>query len=247
MKILFILLILLVLCYYYSNITYSNITYSNIQFLNKYELYKLLETNTEYYDTFNKYDYSVRSIDSIANYINIIKNSVSDFTDSEKNILMRAINMANIRLRKINLPYFDGNVAADIVWKMGITKDTNYENGYPHTIKDTILLSRNYNVNMNSLVDILVHEKVHIYQKKYYDKYLLYLKEKKFNIIRKKLDSDNIRANPDTYYDNNIYKKNNQIYMMQYNINPNSISDVMPSDQYYEHPLETMAIEISKL
>lgn len=242
MKILFILLILLVLYYCYNNIKKND---SNIQFLNKYELYKLLEKNTEYYDTFNNNDNKVRSINNTSNYIDIIRNSVSDFTSIEKEILTRAINMACIKLRKINLPYFDGNVAADIVWKLGITKNNKYEGGYPHTIKDTILLSRTDNVNINILVDTLVHEKVHIYQKKYYEKYLIYLKENNFNIIRKKLDSDNIRANPDTYYDYNIYKKNNQMYMMQYNSNPNSISDTTPSNQYYEHPLETMAIEIT--
>lgn len=242
MKILFILLILLVLYYCYNNIKKND---SNIQFLNNYELYNLLEKNNEYYDTFNNYDFKVRSIVNIPNYIDIISNSVSDFTNVEKDILTRAINMANIRLRKINLPYFDGKVAADIVWKLGITKNNNYENGYPHTIHDTIILSRTNNININSLVNTLVHEKVHIYQKKYYEQYLLYLKENNFNIIRKKLDSDNIRANPDTYYDNYIYSKNNQIYIMQYNINPTSIGDTIQRNQYYEHPLETMAIEIT--
>jgi hypothetical protein len=101
----------------------------------------------------------------------------------------------------------------------------------------------------NQLIKLLIHEKIHIYQKMYPNDVQLYIKLNGFIPIRKREMNDNIRANPDL--DNWIYKdKDSNIYKAQYNKEPKTISDVIyyPTDsQLYEHPYETMAITIENL
>jgi hypothetical protein len=217
---------------------------SNIIFLSAIETYDLLKSNTKYYDTFYENDFKVRNVKNINEYIKKIENSVTDFTEKEMLLLANAAIKADDIIKTINYNYFDGNKAAKIIWKFGLTRGRDYEEGLPHTIKDTIMLNRNDNININILVRILIHEKVHIYQKMYPDDYKLYLKEKKFEVIKKRESSDNIRANPDI--DMYIYKKNGKIYSTTYKNNPTSITDTNQNNQYYEHPCETMAIELSE-
>jgi hypothetical protein len=244
MKILFILIFFLVIYLFLS----YNITSPVIIFLDKNELYNILYNHNMYYNTFTSTDMKVRNIISIDNYKERIRDSVSDFNNNEKNMISNAVITANIKLKKINLPWFNGIVAANLPWKFGIVSDDKYEEGFPHTVIDTIILSRKYirfTNPMMLLVSTLIHEKVHIYQKKYPEEYRKYLKDNNFIAVQN--NNDNIRANPDTFYDPTIYIKNNKIYKMEYKTSPNSIGDTIQRNQYYEHPLETMAIEISNI
>ena len=241
MKILFIFIIIIILI-----ISINFKSDCNIKFLNKTELYDLLYNNDMYYNTFTSYDMKVRNIISIYDYKEIIRDSVSEFTNEEQNIISNAITIANNRLTKINLPWFDGIKAANLPWILGIVNNNKYEEGLPHTVNDTIILGRKYNdINIMMLVSTLIHEKVHIYQKKYNKDYMKYIKDNNFIVIEN--NNNNIRANPDTYYDPYIYMKNNIMYKMEYKASPKSIGDTIQMNQYYEHPLETMAIEISKI
>jgi hypothetical protein len=94
-----------------------------------------------------------------------------------------------------------------------------------------------------NLFSTLVHEKVHLYQKKYPKHVELYLSEKGFERVRKREEKDRIRTNPDI--DEWIYKKGNRVYKYVYrSAYPTSIEDV---DGKYEHPHEDMAEEIEKV
>lgn len=231
---------------YFSNLQ-SNIQsnlQSNIIFLSSKSTFDLLKSNTKYYDTFYKNDFKVRNINNINEYLIKIENSVTDFTEKEMLLLTDAANKADDIIKNINRNYFDGNKAAKMTWKFGLTRNKDYEDGLPHTVKDTIMLCNCNDINTNMLIKVLIHEKVHIYQKMYPDDYKLYLKNKKFEIVKRRDASDNIRANPDI--DMYVYKKDNKIYRATYKNNPNSITDTNENNQYYEHPCETMAIELSK-
>jgi hypothetical protein len=225
--------------------------FDSIYFLNKEQLFDLLKNdNDNYYKTFSKNDYKTRNINNINEYINLIKESTTDFTHVEKDKLIRCVEKVNIYFDNIEYKWFNGQKANAILWKFGCVKGTLYENGLPHTRIDTIILSKEHlNTYDNKLIKLLIHEKIHVYQKMYPNDVQLYIKLNGFIPIKKREMNDNIRANPDL--DNWIYKdKESNIYKAEYKKDPKTIRDVIyyPSDsQLYEHPYETMAITIENL
>jgi hypothetical protein len=224
----------------------------SIYFLDKEQLFDLLKNdNDNYYKTFNKNDYKTRNINNINEYINLIKESTTDFTDLEKDKLIRCAKKINIYFDNIKYEWFNGKKANAILWKFGCIKGKLYENGLPHTRIDTIILSKEHlnTYDDNKLIKLLIHEKIHVYQKMYPNDVQLYIKLNGFIPIKKREMNDNIRANPDL--DNWIYKdKESNIYKAEYKKDPKTIKDVIyyPTDtQLYEHPYETMAITIENL
>jgi hypothetical protein len=220
-----------------------------INFLNSNELYDILKYDEDnYYKTFYELDLKTRNINNIKEYINLIKISVCNLNEKEKNKLILCIKNADARLEKIYFDWFDGKKAKELSWNIGCVKGKYYENGLPHTRGNIIILSKE-NINEYSekkLTNTLIHEKVHIYQKKYSEDVQKYLDEHNFKIVKKKDSNDNIRANPDL--NNFIYQdNNNNIYKAIYKDNPKSIEDIIYSPintQSYEHPFENMAIFI---
>jgi len=229
---------------------FENYIDNNSIFLNKNELLYILETNIDnYYDTFTPKDLSARKVENINQYITKIEESVSEFTTDQKKILEKCIKIVFKILNKINFEYFNGEKANEIPWKIGCIKGDGYEAGLPHTRNDVIILNKNSvnNTNLNNLISVLIHEKVHVYQKMYPEDVKKYLQ--KFNFKRIEPRPENVRANPDI--DKWIYKDNLKVYKAIYNNNPSSVGDVKYSSnhdgQKSEHPFEKMAIEIEDL
>ena len=223
--------------------------YNNNIFIRSDILFNILKADEDnYYKSFFKNDLYARKINNIDNYIKLIEESIDNFNTFEKNKIKSCIYEIDKIFNKINLEWFNGKKVNKISWKIGCIKGKLYENGLPHTRNDIILISKDSvnNMSYDKLKKTLIHEKVHIYQKIYLDDLKKYLDKKKFVKFKKRTENDNIRANPDL--DNWIYKdNNNKIYKAQYNINPTSIEDIIYypiNTQLYEHPFETMAIEI---
>jgi len=220
----------------------------NIIFLNNYELLNiLLSNNDKYYDTFFENDFYVRNINNIDEYKNLIKKSVTDFNDNQKNKIKKCIYNANLYFSDLKLNWFDGNKNNKIKWIIGCIKGKLYENGLPHTRNNYIIISdeKVNDYDEEKLTKTLIHEKVHIYQKKYINDIKIYLNENNFIKIKEREKNDNIRANPDL--DNWIYKDKQNIYKAVYNDNPSSVEDIKYkpiNNQSYEHPYEKMAIYI---
>jgi hypothetical protein len=202
-----------------------------------------------YYDTFSETDLAARKIKNIDHYIRKIYNSVCEFTPNEKTILKKCIDHISNNLSKINFEYFDGSKANKIIWKIGCIKGNQYEYGLPHTRNDIIILNNDSinNDDISNIISLLIHEKVHVYQKMYPNDNEKYLK--KFNFKRIKNRPENVRANPDI--DTYIYEDNTKTYSATYNKNPSNVTDVKYSSvddgQKSEHPFEKMAIEIEDL
>lgn len=156
--------------------------------------------------------------------------------------------------------YFDANRARQLPWKLMLVTNV-YEDGLPHTRGDYIfvspaVLSQSY----LDLVETLIHEKIHIYQRRYLREktYLEAAKAEVFlteymvtNLGFKKVKRRSeavcdIRANPDV--DEWIYRdpKTNQDMMLCYRSSrPTGIGDVI-GEITREHPFEWIAYEISK-
>jgi hypothetical protein len=228
---------------------YENFTGNNIIFIDSNELTELLTNdNDNYYKTFYKNDLVSRKIQNIEEYINLIKLSTSNFTDSEKVKIEKCISKIYPIFKDLKLDWFDGSKANKIQWKIGCVKNKYYEHGLPHTRGDIIIISSE-DVNKFSdekLIKTFIHEKVHVYQKLYPTDTDIYIEHNKFIKYKLRDGKDNIRANPDL--NNWIYKDNkDNIYCALYNENPSSVEDIqyLPiNNQSYEHPYEKMAIEI---
>ena len=222
---------------------------NNITFITKEDLLSnLLDDNDNYYKTFYKNDLKARNISNINEYYEKINSSVIDADKDIKEKIILGISQANKFLNNINYDYFDGKECNKLLWKIGIVKNKLYESGLPHTRGDIIILSVEgvkYNT-LKKLINTLIHEKVHIYQKKFPEKMNKYISFFKFKKIKKRDEYDNIRANPDL--DNYIYQdSDNNTYKAQYNKNVFSVEDIVyhpKNNQMYEHPFEKMAIEI---
>ena len=251
--------IIIILIFYFANFIlykfYNNKSIEtmenndNIYFIKKDTLYNILKNDEDnYYTTFYHIDFKTRNINNIEEYIPYIEKSVYNPNEDEKNKIRKCINNSNSRLEKLHFNWFNGNNAKELPWNIGCIQGKLYENGLPHTRGNIIILSKK-DINEYSekkLTNTLIHEKVHIYQKRYKNDVEEYLNEYNFSIVKKRDESDNIRSNPDL--DNFIYKdNNNNIYKAIYKNNPKSIEDIVYSpinNQSYEHPFEKMAIFI---
>jgi len=251
--VLFIFLIIYILIIDYYNYNVKELFYSEnnkIHFLNRAESLDVLKNDYDnYFKSFYKLDYKSRHINNINEYKLLIDKSVEQFSDLEKDKIIKCAKSADNILEKISLNWFNGLKCSKINWNIICIKDKLYENGLPHTRGKYIIISKN-DVNKYSfdkLTKTLIHEKVHIYQKMYKEDSQKYLEENNFTIYKYREETDNVRANPDT--NNWIYKdKNGIIYSAKYiNNNPESIESISYkpyNSQTYEHPFEKMAIYI---
>jgi hypothetical protein len=219
-----------------------------ITFYKRYETYNILKNNREFYENFKEIDLKVRKVRDINEYILNIKNDVCNFSLYEKIRLIKCCRLANKKISKKKYEWFDGKKACNIEWKFGCV-DKYYEKGFPHTVNGFIILSKILLANYtdNQLIRTLIHEKIHLYQKKYKDDIKIYLDKNGIVFHKIREENDNIRVNPDT--DNLIYKNNNNnfYYEAKFNDNPDNLNDVFyyNNSSKYEHPYEQMAYEIS--
>jgi len=233
-------------------------------FLGRKELENILLKNDDFYATFFPADLEARHVASITDYKDKIRSVVTEFSFLEKIILVVCMFRADQKLKKIREQYFNGEKAISAIeWRIGCIEGREYEYGLPHTVGTTIIFTKEMmtDYSWGDLIDTLVHEKVHLYQKRYPEDVDRYLSEKGFVAEKKRSEADRIRANPDinqTVY-KRVYggiKQNNnnkddkddkdKEYRMQYVSRPINITDTIQKDHRKEHPFEEMAIDIER-
>lgn len=235
-------------CCSYTFENYEN----NIIFLSKNELEDILTKDSDnYYSRFYNSDLIARKSSNITEYKEKIKQNTVDFTEKEKERIKNIIIQLDNKIKNISFPWFDGNKCNNIPWKFGLIDGTDYESGLSHTRYDTIIFSRHTlsHKTDSSFAKTLLHEKVHVYQKLYPNDVETYINMNNYKKIRKRSESDMIRANIDT--DDWVYvdKNNKEHKCVYFNNKPYSLSDVYYNpcnEQKCEHPYEKMAIEISE-
>lgn len=218
---------------------------SKYSFLSKRDSYSIIRNNEAYYDTFSPLDLKARGIKKVKDYFPIIRDSIDQFTPEEKEMLIEWMQKADERFSSIYIEGFDGKKASRLKWKIICMKGHCYENGFPHTIDDTIVLYKEMMDGMSEKdwISLLMHEKVHIYQRKYKKDMKRYLRANRFDVIHN-YDSSRRRANPDI--DAHVYRKGNRIYETRYRTqHPNGIHDCV--NKRHEHPYEEMAYKIEKM
>lgn len=224
---------------------------TKIQFLNKDEVNDLLKTDEDgYFNSFTIYDLKVRDVRDKEEYLNKVLNSTRDISTNDKERLIKLTKEADEKIKQINYEWFNGIKCADIKWIFGQTKGKIYENGLPHTRVNIIMLGDDtLKQNDESLINTLIHEKVHLYQKRYPIDLEKYKEVNGFTRVRRRDVNDKIRANPDT--DEYIYRDSKGKEMMTiYNDNATGLEDTKTqpeNNQSSEHPNEAMAIKIEDL
>jgi hypothetical protein len=116
-------------------------------------------TNTDYFNKMSKQDISARNAINIPQYIESYINAYETFTNYERNAIFELVSEANNKLK----PSFT-NVYT-IPWKF-CKLNIMIENGLPHTLGDTIIISSNlFSLPYLKALKTLIHEKVHVYQR----------------------------------------------------------------------------------
>ena len=204
-------------------------------------------TDRAYLGTFTPLDLKVRKVSSLDEYIDTkIKPSVSSFSLRDKIRLTRLGFLVDWQVFKApSLSYLDVKKLSKIPWRFGLVVGDDYEDGLSHTRKDVIVLSRRTldTYSDSALAKTILHEKVHLYQKKYPKDAQNYVEARNFK--RSQHQDKRRRANPDT--DGVTYMgPSGAVYTATYREGAKSILDVdYPGgkSQLYEHPYEAMCIE----
>lgn len=128
--------------------------------------------------------------------------------------------------------------------------DTKYktENNYPHTHGDTIFFPSSYfNLPKYERIKLLVHEKIHIYQRyhpiPYHKIILIHFDLQVEQLLKTHKDYQNIRQNPD----NNtlIYSDHGQYTLPLFKKNAKTIADVQFKD-FNTHNKQTKYSKLNK-
>ena len=224
---------------------------SNITFLSDEEVRAFLRNDKDkYVQNMSKYDLYARQATTGLEYINRIsqcnKNEMLLDQNDIENLSKCAAYADKFLENYTYKSVIQGKYIAGISWKIAIVCD-EYEDGFPHTREDVIFLTRKrIKVNQEALTSLLIHEKIHIFQR--YNpqqmEFLLgstgythvaYTNNPKYNSF--------VRSNPDT--NDKVYSFKGKEFVFLYKSDkPIGINDVDNSNSI-EHPYEEMAYDIA--
>ena len=194
--------------------------------------------NSTYFDKMSKDDLKARHALTIAEYKGIYLDSIKNFSDNEKIILMdftREIDKICRRFKRfVNIPWKFAKLCCHV------------EEGFPHTIDDIIFLPFDflYTRDKEFMKKTLIHEKIHLFQRVYpLQTNILIQNYWNFAIfsLATKIKK-NSRNNPDL--NNLLYHRYNSTCFQEYSDNPTSLTHsalAKSCREKYEHPYEQMA------
>lgn len=199
---------------------------------------------SNYFEGMTKHDLFARHAVDKAEYKNKYFAGIIEFTENEKNNLKNIVKIINRITRKFS-------AFRQIKWKFAKLR-LNIENGFPHTLGDTIFLPETFFLvrTHKEQIETIVHEKVHIFQRTFpFQTNALILRYWGCRVSTRRDVYPRIRANPDL---NGLqYSRNNEICYKEYNKEPSSVADAHDSkgciNSDYEHPYEKMAYIIADI
>lgn len=225
--------------------------FSRTRFLNKKETQMFFKLDEDkYISKLTPYDINAQQSLTKDEYKFNISISADSFTPIEKNRLIIACKKADLALKKINEPGFDGHKASDLPWNIALTRGKKYENGYPHTRLDTIFLSdRALNTSDFQLAKTMLHEKVHIYERKYPKDIDVWMNSAGYKKDKRWDEYKNARSNPDINDWSYLGPDGKPMVVLYNKDKPKSIADVdypVYDDPASEHPYEALAYMLEK-
>ena len=137
---------------------------------------------------------------------------------------------------------------SEIEWKFAKTMSPYLCDGLPHTREDVIFLTDKAVAlsDLRSLARLLIHEKTHVWQRKYPEAMNAWMDKQGFRRVKNVLEDPLQRRNPDV--DDWIYENSEgQMLGVQFNsTTPFSLSDVKYQLQL-DHPFEQFASKMEKM
>lgn len=251
--------LLLIIVLWLRNDNIDTFTIQSVTFLSDKETAEFLRTDRDsYIRNMSKADLYARKVKTPSEYIQKAVNGTSSFTEDDKNKLIKCTQLADQylheRSRKTNSKdiYDMYNVYAlctKIPWKFALCSPV-YEEGLPHTREDVIFLSSNIINKLDDtrqIIDTLIHEKVHIFQRANSGPMQHQIIPAMGYIVSRESDvlMPTRRSNPDI--NNKIYYDpvTDKTIIYQYTSGqPSGINDIKASF-YIEHPYEKMAYHIA--
>lgn len=230
--------------------------------LNKREKYKFdepyfmsrEETATYFIEDKDRYVADLSDLDLIAlkstskqDYINKIVSDARDFSEREKELLIKSCSDADKFLYNYTkIPQINAKKIANMEWVLSKTNGEWYEAGYPHTRENIIFITDDV-IRHPDLTRIMIHEKIHVFERLYPEEIEEWMRVNGYTVHSKLKDYPLARSNPDV--NGIVYKsKEGCLTLAQFkNKNPSGIDDAhypCGRDWKHEHPYETLAYTI---
>ena len=251
MNIIAIILLFVVLYYAIQNLQkegFINAPTSNVQFLTAKETSNfLLNDPDEYVHTLNHWDLIARKVATFQDYLHQISKATLSFDEQQKTRISAAAADADKFFNNTHIEGIDCEQISSIPWVLALTNGKDYENGLPHTRANTIFISTILDQTPTTLVQTLIHEKIHLYQRLNPQDMMSFLSFHGYNRWKQRFGVPRIRSNPDLdawIYFNPKTKKP----MIAYYVSdtPSNIEDVVLDSPESEHPYEEIAYNIAK-
>ena len=200
-----IVFVIVILIFWYSK---SQEMFSNpIEYMSKDDVIKfLMKDGDGYLSRLKPMDFMKRNVSGLDEYKENIKDVVIDFTSKQKKILEKAVRRAQEIIDSKNSKYIESDLLSRLEWIFALTTNKNgkqYEMGLPHTRQNVIFFTPDV-IFSDRIEDTLVHEKIHVYQKVYKNKFQKVLLKNGYKIVGLR-ENSNFRSNPDL--DEHIYEK----------------------------------------
>lgn len=224
-------------------------TEPSIIFMNPHDVHRFMSLDEDrYVEEMSSADFHARKALNANDYIEKSRADTIAFTFEEKELLKQAILKANRFLLSYQDDFIQSYEMNRIPWKLALTKGY-YENGLPHTRMNIIFLPKSLlNQSIDTIVQTLIHEKVHLHQRIYKERYQKMLILKNYQIVGKRNHQYRIRANPDV--DEYIYYHPDHFIMVE-NYRSLTPKDIQDTEQLglhtkYEHPYEEHAYQVAE-
>lgn len=172
------------------------IYFSNVNFTTKNDISKFILEDTDFYvNRMNKEDLRIRNSNKEEYKLKYLKGIINP-SFKQRIILNICILNASCFLKSLKSKFINTDRIAKIPWRVLLLKN-NLEHGYPHTRGGFIILPENtLNKSYDKITSVLIHEMIHVYQKKYNEEFKQSLLDNGFKIIGK-VDRGEVSANPD--------------------------------------------------
>ena len=209
-----------------------------------------------YFKSFSQADLRIRLVKDVDEYKQIAKKSFcseSSITDTLKKKIYHCCSDIEAQMGEHIDDYLYGvsiKKFMELPWKFAIMCDNKYENGYPHTRGDMIIVSKQIidSYSNDRLARLFIHEKTHIYQKKYPRVMSKYLSENGFvKTVKRTTFLD--PANPDLDEYRYTHAELESFYAKYKSDEPSSFSDIkyVRDKSSSEHPFEYLAYKMENI
>ena len=244
-----IVFLLLLTLFYVTYIRMVQQLMSKIHFLSREETIQFFRSDPDgYTDSLTPYDLKALGFDNKIEYIDKSCEDAIDFTLSQKEYVTTCCREADVFFMsqlQNRFPYINGEVLATMDWNISLTKGEIYEEGYPHTRMNIIFITPD--VINRGCTRILIHEKVHVYERLFPSHVEKWMKEMGYKPYKRSNEYRLRRSNPDL--DGWVYKddKGRETIALFKSEQPTGIDDSIylgGSDWKFEHPYETLAYRI---